>query len=645
MDLDSPRQSDSDPEVLPDAPELESDVPRVLHRLLRQTRNGDRRFRPFNIDVDLGLIRDWHRECRESHGSCCNDRYTGALSQHVSELHLVDLDRGCLVTRPSTTPFVALSYVWGDVAILKTTRQNLRFLQTEGILYSGVEKDILPVIPATIRDAMYLAKSLGQRYLWVDCLCVIQDAESAEMNRVLQAMAHIYASAEFTIVAADGHNANHGIKGIGGPSQRRSLQDFTSTAQWTSGYPTNTRWARRGWTFQESLFSRRLLVFNVTVSWLCGKDVRHECFADPAAAKNDALFPDERPHSGAPMGLMSLLLSVPCLGRWGLLVQDYSRRLLTFEDDTVRAFAGATNIMGSRFPGGMLHGLPVFYFDIALLWRPDAQVSRRFGQPTWSWTGWKGIIQCQDRWHPHFAGLYCDTGEPTDWLAMAPLRSVAAYRCMLSHDTADSETVKFNEFYEYQALRDDVSLALPPGWTQHHHSEGHFYTKDDICEGESPYGFPLPKADPSNTGSATLISPVLLCTAPIAVATLGIVFSPTPNSHILQTRVYNEHARASLIFSGSVNSLSDVVAGAECQLVAISEAEVKHPNWMARWYWSQCGRNVKDAWNVYNALSPHFYNVLWIQWEEGIAYRKALGMMSKQRFDALRPNMHSFRLG
>lgn len=645
MDLDSPWQYDTDPEVLPDAPDAGPDAPRVLHRLLRQSRNEGRRFRPFSIDVDLDLIRLWRRECRDSHGGCCNDRYTGALSQHVSELHLVDVERGCLVTMPSTTRFVALSYVWGDVPILKTTSQNLRFLQTPGILYSGVGKTVLPMIPATIRDTMFLVQSLGERYLWVDCLCVVQDAASEEMNRVLQAMAHIYASSEFTIAAADGHNANHGLRGIGGPSQKRGEQDFANPAQWGSEYPNNSPWARRGWTFQESLFSRRLLVFNVAVSWLCGRDVRHECFEDAVVAQSDASFPDERPHSGAPMGLMSLLLSVPCLGRWGLLVQDYSRRLLSFEDDTVRAFAGATNVMGSRFPGGILHGLPMFYFDIALLWQPGARVSRRLGQPSWSWTGWKGIIQCQNRWHAHFAGLFCDTGEPRDWLGMAPLRPIATYRLMMPDGTAKMEMGGFNGFYQYQAFRDDISRTLPPGWTLHQYPEGHFYTKDDVCGGESPYGFPLPNADPSVSGLAVLTSPVLLCTAPLVTVTIGTVFDHSPGSQILQTHVYHEQTEAGLIFSGAIDSLSDVVAGAVCQLIAISEAEVQHPNWMSIWYWSQSGENVKDAWNVSSTLSSHFYNLLWIQWEDGVAYRKALGMMSKQHFDTLRPRTHSFRLG
>src|SRR5690242_20860953 len=90
MDLDHPWQSHDDPELLPDAPELTTEPPRVLHRLLRQSRNEGRRYRPFNIEIDLELIQSWRRECRGFHGGCCNDRYSEALSQHASQLNFVE---------------------------------------------------------------------------------------------------------------------------------------------------------------------------------------------------------------------------------------------------------------------------------------------------------------------------------------------------------------------------------------------------------------------------------------------------------------------------------------------------------------------------------------------------------------------------
>lgn len=82
-------------------------------------------------------------------------------------------------------------------------------------------------------------------------------------------------------------------------------------------------------------------------------------------------------HPGVPVGMLGMLLKVPSLGRWGDLMQNLSERSLTHERDSTKAFAGATEIMSSTFPGGIFNGLPELLFDIALLWQPYETVSRR----------------------------------------------------------------------------------------------------------------------------------------------------------------------------------------------------------------------------------------------------------------------------
>ncbi|KAF2625978.1 HET-domain-containing protein [Macroventuria anomochaeta] len=125
---------------------------------------------------------------------------------------------GCLVICFTTTPFVALSYVWGRVQMLKTTNLNYEGLQEAGALFNATGEF---VVPQTICDAMRLCRRLGERYLWVDCLCVVQDAAPDEIDKMLRAMAFIYTSAECTIVAATGVDAERGLSGVGDPSQQR----------------------------------------------------------------------------------------------------------------------------------------------------------------------------------------------------------------------------------------------------------------------------------------------------------------------------------------------------------------------------------------------------------------------------------------
>jgi hypothetical protein len=199
--------------------------------------------------IDLDQIGRWRRACHATHGDCCNEGYMDVLSHYVERLILVDVTTNALVEVPASTPYVALSYVWGSVPMLKTQKSNFEDLKKPGALSADKV-----TIPRTIRDAMYLVKGLGDRYLWVDCLCIVQDEEQELMDTMLRAMARLYATAEFTIAAASGSDAEQGLIGIGEPNQDRTLEEmrhrhvsYVDTGKDGSGYPWNSKWASRGW--------------------------------------------------------------------------------------------------------------------------------------------------------------------------------------------------------------------------------------------------------------------------------------------------------------------------------------------------------------------------------------------------------------
>ncbi|KAK0716137.1 hypothetical protein B0H67DRAFT_469424, partial [Lasiosphaeris hirsuta] len=58
------------------------------------------------------------------------------------------------------------------------------------------------VIPKTIRHAMNLAILLGQRYLWIDRLCICQDDQESKATDI-DMMGDVYNSAIFIIIAAN----------------------------------------------------------------------------------------------------------------------------------------------------------------------------------------------------------------------------------------------------------------------------------------------------------------------------------------------------------------------------------------------------------------------------------------------------------
>ena len=62
-------------------------------------------------------------------------------------------------------------------------------------------------LPLTIQDAVFAARKIGVRYLWVDALCIIQD-DRADWHRELQEMKQVYMGALFVISALNAFNCN-----------------------------------------------------------------------------------------------------------------------------------------------------------------------------------------------------------------------------------------------------------------------------------------------------------------------------------------------------------------------------------------------------------------------------------------------------
>ena len=73
---------------------------------------------------------------------------------------------------------------------------------------------------------MALTKAMDLRYLWVERLCIIQD-DSYHVKNQIQQMASIFANSYFTIIAADGSDANYGLRGIDSESSPRNYKELT----------------------------------------------------------------------------------------------------------------------------------------------------------------------------------------------------------------------------------------------------------------------------------------------------------------------------------------------------------------------------------------------------------------------------------
>lgn len=114
-----------------------------------------------------------------------------------------------LVVLSEYARFVALSYMWEDGAENSNTqlqKNNLAMLEVSG----GISKISLP---NRISDAISLCRDLGEDYLWVDRLCIIQDDALSKHGQIC-AMDKIYSSAAFTIIIALDQRDRGGIPGV-----------------------------------------------------------------------------------------------------------------------------------------------------------------------------------------------------------------------------------------------------------------------------------------------------------------------------------------------------------------------------------------------------------------------------------------------
>lgn len=65
----------------------------------------------------------------------------------------------------------------------------------------------------TLNDALLLVKGPGERYLWIDYICIHQGSDLIKMAEV-QRMDLIYSNAYATIIAASGIDSNAGLPGV-----------------------------------------------------------------------------------------------------------------------------------------------------------------------------------------------------------------------------------------------------------------------------------------------------------------------------------------------------------------------------------------------------------------------------------------------
>ncbi|KAF8850430.1 HET-domain-containing protein, partial [Acephala macrosclerotiorum] len=199
-------------------------------------------------NANVELIRRWLTQCHRVHGIFCEE--SGGAARTLPHIRVIDVQSGSIIEAPHPCRYIALSYVWGNSNSAQLKRKALRF-DDRGSPFARLPQKL----PQTIEDAIHVTRSLGERYLWVDSLCIIQDS-APDKRTQMEHMDAIYSSAFVTIAAASGSEANAGLAGISRP--RAVVQDVEviNGSEYARTFPAymgllsdpSITWNTRGWT-------------------------------------------------------------------------------------------------------------------------------------------------------------------------------------------------------------------------------------------------------------------------------------------------------------------------------------------------------------------------------------------------------------
>ncbi|KAI0803816.1 heterokaryon incompatibility protein-domain-containing protein [Xylaria sp. FL0064] len=612
--------------------------------------------------IDDGLIKEWMDNCAVIHGDMCTNP---ARIPQISPDWLIDTVNACIVPGRGIVDYVALSYRWGAS---KGFRMGTESFKLEVIRQAGAlaEAHIAGGIPTSIADAIKLVRSIGERYLWVDAVCIDQSDE-VHFGRQVEMMGAIYASAKLTIIATDG-DATDGIKGLKSISSPRGLQQviiplfehctligtrpcaFRNISQLPAlytyfGVEGDSEYFQRGWTHQEfHLSKRRLIFYKRQAFWQCTgahwcEDIIHEKTASP---------PPDSPFRDAAFLSSRLLNGLPDLDRLSSLLNDYNSRDHSYAEDALPGIMGLLSILSRSFEPGFLCGLPEACFDAALLWRtymdPD-RIRRRLntgrGQssiqcplPSWSWVGWQtpALWIAEGETFEIGANNICRTTPITQWF---------------THESphTDSKRPIQPTWFSFRERVKNFSLSLPPGWTKRKPSRRRAgselfppwvraslgvdpeYVYCPLKHPELEYWLPFPVATTckDRIPSSLPQTPFISCRTKRGWFRVGRI------SHSMDNGWKSFLAWKTLLLSSEE---VDDCGTMEPQIAIDTLLSATQDGLLQVELVAICIQTLKSEPIFGNDEWHEVYGVLWIEWVDGVAYRKGRGVVYKEVWES-----------
>lgn len=591
--------------------------------------------------VDIGIANQWKNQCLSSHGAKCNNPMK---IWPTSPAFLIDIKNKCLVPGEGCSPFVALSYRQGDHLGFRIDADIMKKLRMPNALDSP---EISSRLPPIIYHSMHLTSVIGERYLWVDALC-IDHSDNATTTEQLQLMSAIYASAIVTIIAADG-DSQDGLLGLRNVSSPRKLEQRiipfgeeriivrnTGIFDMDSGTP----YYDRGWTYQEYKMSTRKIIFNQKeLHWECQCSVWHEEMI-PGTELDKYIDPR--------MGV--LLAGFPDMGSLSHIIARYNERNLRYDEDALPGISGLLSVASRTFTNGFLYGLPEMLFERGLGWKPcwshtnlrrrivsSSSSGRRLSYsalPSWSWIGWQGLVSIGDEaarinYRKHWIE---ETTPITEWFTSSapsgsPLRRIRS------------------TWFEKRDAFKSLTNPLPAGWTRHKVPPEDLMKWEPLlypsgCSGDIFKHPNMPDKDCDSWYYPFPVPNIQDTTLPFTPEQTPYIFCKTSKARLWahqagdgnNLELHNESGRRiGVLHLHNQEQLElfpkTVASGAQgklIELVAIYRSTIYSKTW-----------DKTQERYTYPLTIEERYQVLWVEWKEQVACRLAGGHVEKAGWEEL----------
>jgi hypothetical protein len=516
----------------------------------------------------------------------------------------------------------------------------------------------------------------------VDALCIIQDDESLKLEQISQ-MDRIYLSAVLSIVAGDGQNANAGLSGFN-PGSRHSKQTvesvgglrFVSMSPPISHVLEGLKWHSRGWTYQEFMLSKRMLIFTEQqVFYGCSRrnfaeDSYRPSLSCTYVSKSKAGMMESNPGENLDDFDHRYRLNRRNFHyeqnwhAYKILVEDYTIRNMTHQADVVKALAGILRAMISSRAEKYICGIPSSMLEWGLLWQPQGPLIRRGTSstgklfPSWSWVGWIGPVKYVDYPGPEATKILIK-----DWLLLTyslqhqaqpknrSLGGIFRNRCVKPQPPPEPDSAEHRDLLTYQPH----VISTAPIWEQtiwaSWKTDPTLAMNIEVQQDRATYIERVCQHQLAMDEKGPLIESGLLSfTASSAI--FSVVAGPLkegyrdfPQSSTGSFRIVDN----SDTWVGSIHLELGFAAtfGPHCEaeFIALSRTHVSYEATNSL----NVGQNSFDT-SVLRELdqpahAPLLLNVMWITWEGGVAFRVGVGQIHVHAWARANPTSKRIVLG